>query len=136
MSLYDDEDRVSKIVNVFTLLSIVIAVLGLYGLVLINTSKKTKEIGLRRVLGAALHQIMFAVGKQLMMMVLFAVLIGGPLSYFLLENWQTNFAYSIDIDLSIVFISAALLLILAFSVLLIQTRRVTRLNPSESLRYE
>ncbi len=136
MSLYDDEDRVSKIVNVFTLLSIVIAVLGLYGLVLINISKKTKEIGLRRVLGAALHQIMFAVGKQLMIMVFFAVLIGGPLSYFLLENWQTNFAYSIDIDLSIVFISAALLLILAFSVLLIQTRRVTRLNPSESLRYE
>lgn len=136
MSLYENEERISKIVNIFTVLSILIAVLGLYGLILLNISKKTKEIGLRRVLGATLHQILFAVGRQLMILVLVAVAIGGPISYFLLENWRIGFAYSIDIDLAVIVISGGLLFLLALLVLLIQTKRVTQLNPSESLRYE
>ncbi|MEL7001223.1 MAG: FtsX-like permease family protein, partial [Bacteroidota bacterium] len=136
MSLYENEQRINKIVNVFTVLGIVIAVLGLYGLVLINISKKTKEIGLRRVLGATLHQIFFTVGKQLMILVLIAVAIGGPVSYYLLDNWRSSFAYSIDMNVTEVLISAGLLFLLAVSVLLIQTKRVTNLNPSESLRYE
>lgn len=136
MSLYENEERISKIINIFTLLGIVIAVLGLYGLVLINISKKTKEIGLRRVLGASVHQIFFAVGKQLMMLVIVAVAIGAPISYYLMDNWRASFAYSIDMNATIIFISAGLLLLLAISVLLIQTKRVTKLNPSDSLRYE
>ena len=103
---------------------------------MINISKKTKEIGLRRVLGAALPQILFAVGKQLMILVLIAVIIGGPISYLLLDNWRASFAYSLDIDVKVIVISASALFLLAVSVLLIQTRRVTKLNPSESLRYE
>ena len=136
MSLYDNEERMSKIVNIFTVLGIIIAVLGLYGLVLINISKKTKEIGLRRVLGAALYQIFFAVGKQLMILVLIAVVIGGPISYFLMDNWRASFAYGIDLNVAVIIISACLLFLLAFAVLLIQTKRVTKLNPAESLRYE
>lgn len=136
MSLYENEERISKIVNVFTVLGIVIAVLGLYGLVLINISKKTKEIGLRRVLGAALHQIFFAVGKQLMILVLIAVAIGAPVSYYLMDQWRASFAYSIDMNVAVIIISASLLFLLAFAVLFIQTKRVTKLNPSESLRYE
>ena len=80
------------------MLGIVIAVLGLYGLVLINISKKTKEIGLRRVLGAALHQIFFTVGKQLIILVLIAVAISAPVSYYLLDNWRAGFAYSFYIN--------------------------------------
>ena len=136
MELYENEDRISKIINVFTVLGIVIAVLGLYGLVLINISKKTKEIGLRRVLGAELHQIFLAVGRQLMVLVLIAIVIGGPISYFLLDKWRASFAYSIDMNVTVIFISAGLLFLLALSVLLIQTKRVTKRNPSESLRYE
>ncbi|MEM6737260.1 MAG: FtsX-like permease family protein [Bacteroidota bacterium] len=136
MALYENEERISKIINVFTVLGIVIAALGLYGLVLINISKKTKEIGLRRVLGAALHQIFFAVGKQLMILVLVAVAIGAPVSYLLLDSWRATFAYSVDMNVSEILISAGLLLLLAVSVLLIQTKRATRLNPSEVLRYE
>lgn len=136
LTLYENEERMSKIVNIFTVLGIVIAVLGLYGLVLINISKKTKEIGLRRVLGAALYQIFFAVGKQLMILILVAVVIGGPISYYLLDNWRANFAYAIDMSPVMVFIAAGLLCLLALSVIWIQTKRVTKLNPSESLRYE
>lgn len=136
LGLYKNEERISKIVNVFTLLSILIATLGLYGLVLINISKKTKEIGLRRVLGATLRQILFAVGRQLMILVIIAVVIGGPLSYFLLDKWRAGFAYSLGIDLSVIIVSAFLLFLLAIAVLVIQTRRVTKINPSESLRYE
>lgn len=136
MSLYENEKRIGKIVNIFTGLGIVIAVLGLYGLVLINISKKTKEIGLRRVLGAALPQIFYSVGKQLMILVLLAVAIGSPISYYLLDRWRASFAYSLDMNVAVIFIAAGLLLLLALSVLLIQTKRVTKLNPSESLRYE
>jgi len=136
MDLYQGEERVSKIVNIFTLLSIVIAVLGLYGLVLINISKKTKEIGLRRVLGAALHQIMFAVGRKLLILVLVAVIIGAPISYYVLDQWRSNFAYAVDINVMVIIVAACLLFLLAVSVLVIQTNRVTKINPSESLRYE
>ncbi|MFK7951509.1 MAG: FtsX-like permease family protein, partial [Ekhidna sp.] len=136
MALYENEERISKIVNIFTVLGIVIAALGLYGLVLINISKKTKEIGLRRVLGATLQQIFFSVGKQLMILILIAIVIGAPISYYLLDNWRASFAYSADINVTVIVISAGLLFLLALSVLLIQTKRVTKLNPSESLRYE
>lgn len=136
MAQYQNEQRVSKIVNVFTGLSIVIAMLGLYGLILISISKKTKEIGLRRVLGATLRQILMAVGKELVVLVVIAVLIGGPLSYLLLERWQANFAYAPAIDVIVIVAGAALLVVLALLVLFIQTKRVTTINPSESLRYE
>jgi len=107
-----------------------------YGLILISISKRTKEIGLRRVLGAALHQILFAVGKELLILVLIAVVLGGPLSYYLLSTWQANFAYTIPMDLSVIFIAGVTLFILALTVIMIQTNRVSRINPSESLRYE
>ncbi len=136
LAQYDNEQRVSKIVNVFTFLSIVIAVLGLYGLILISISKKTKEIGLRRVLGAELHQILVTVGKDLLVLVVIAILVGAPISYLVLQNWQSNFAYASSIDISVIIIAAVMLLLLAIGVVMVQTHRISKINPSESLRYE
>ncbi len=136
MTQYEGEKRVSKIVNIFTMLSIVIAVLGLYGLILISISKRTKEIGLRRVLGASLHQIVFTVGRELLLLVSVAIVIGGPMSYFLMEQWQSSFAYSIGIDVAIIALASVVLFVLAVSVLFAQMLQVAKVNPSESLRYE
>lgn len=133
---YESEYRMRTIVKGFTILSILIAILGLYGLMLIAISRKTKEIGLRRVLGASLPQVMVKVGKEFVVLVLLAIILGGPLSYLLLDRWQSNFAYAAGVDILGITIAAFSLLALAALVLIIQMERIARINPSESLRYE
>lgn len=133
---YSDDIRVGKISNIFTVLSILIAVLGLYGLVVMTLVKKTKEIGMRKVLGASLPQLLVLLGKDFLSLVFIAIVIGGPLGYFALLKWKSNFAYAADINIGLIIAASALLVIISILTIVFQTRRIAKNNPVESLRCE
>ncbi|WP_436515639.1 ABC transporter permease [Ekhidna sp. To15] len=135
-SLYDNDVRVSRVSNVFAALSIIIAVLGLYGLVMITLVRKTKEIGIRKVLGANLGQLLRLMSKEFLLLVFIAVLIGAPMSYLILMEWKAGFAYSIHIGFGLIFISSFLLILISTITIGFQTKKITKNNPVESLRWE
>lgn len=135
-ALYDDDVRISRVSNVFATLSIIIAVLGLYGLVMITIVRKTKEIGVRKVLGASLSQLLALLGKEFLVLVAIAVLIGAPISYLALMEWKAGFAYSINIGVGVILLSSILMLVISAITIGFQTKKITRNNPVESLRWE
>ncbi len=133
---YTDDFRVGKISKVFTFLSILIAVLGLYGLVVMTLVKKTKEIGMRKVLGASLNQLLILLSKDFLPLVLIAITIGGPLSYFALTKWKSNFAYAPDVSIGLIVAASLVLILISVLTILFQTRKISRNNPVDSLRCE
>lgn len=135
-ALYDDDVRVSRVSNVFAALSIIIAILGLYGLVMISLVRKTKEIGIRKVLGANLRQLLTLLSKEFLLLVIIAVLVGVPVSYLLLMEWKTGFAYSINLGIGLFLLSSILLILISVITIGFQTRKITNNNPVESLRWE
>ena len=135
-SLYDDDVRVSKVSNVFAVLSIIIAMLGLYGLVMITLVRKTKEIGIRKVLGANLTQLLTLLSKEFFLLVLVAVLIGAPVSYLALMEWKQGFAYSINIGAGLIILSSLMLILISAITIGFQTKKITKNNPVDSLRWE
>ncbi|MEP1096103.1 MAG: ABC transporter permease [Cyclobacteriaceae bacterium] len=134
--LYNDDVRVGKIAKVFTILSILIAVLGLYGLVMITLVRKTKEIGMRKVLGANLGQLLLSISKEFILLVLIAVIIGAPISYFAVLEWKEGFAYSPDMGFGLIIGASVLLLLISILTIIFQTKRISGNNPVESLRCE
>lgn len=135
-ALYDNDVRVSRVSNVFAALSIIIAVLGLYGLVMITLVRKTKEIGIRKVLGANLGQLLSLLSKEFLLLVVIAVIVGAPISYFVLMEWKAGFAYSINIGAGLILLSSFLLILISAVTIGFQTKKITRNNPVESLRWE
>ncbi|MEP1033471.1 ABC transporter permease [Ekhidna sp.] len=135
-ALYDDDVRVSRVANVFAALSIIIAILGLYGLVMISLVRKTKEIGIRKVLGASLGQLLVLLSKEFLLLVFIAVIVGAPISYFVLMEWKAGFAYSINIGVGLILFSSILLILISVITIGFQTRKITANNPVESLRWE
>lgn len=134
--LYSEDVRVGKISKVFTILSILIAVLGLYGLVMMTLVKKTREIGVRKVLGANLGQLLLAISKEFILLVLIAVVVGAPISYFVVLEWKAGFAYSTDMGFGLILGASAILLLISILTIVFQTKRISGNNPVESLRCE
>ncbi|MEO9483950.1 MAG: ABC transporter permease [Ekhidna sp.] len=135
-SLYDNDVRVSRVSNVFAALSIIIAVLGLYGLVMITLVRKTKEIGIRKVLGANLGQLLALLGKEFLVLVFIAVLVGAPVSYLALMEWKAGFAYTINIGIGLILVSSLSLVLISVLTISFQTGRISKNNPVDSLRRE
>ncbi|MEO9870245.1 ABC transporter permease [Ekhidna sp.] len=135
-SLYDDDVRVSRVSNVFATLSIIIAVLGLYGLVMITLVRKTKEIGIRKVLGANLGQLLTLLSKEFLLLVIIAVLVGAPVSYLTIMEWKSGYAYSINIGIGLILLSSFMLILISAITIGFQTRKISGNNPVESLRSE
>ncbi|MEP5611001.1 MAG: ABC transporter permease [Cyclobacteriaceae bacterium] len=134
--LYNEDIRVGKVSKIFTILSILIAVLGLYGLVMMTLVRKTREIGMRKVLGANLGQLLLSISKEFILLVLIAVVIGAPISYFAVLEWKAGFAYSIDMGFGLILGASAILLLISILTIVFQTKRISRNNPVESLRCE
>ncbi|MBR10037.1 MAG: hypothetical protein CMP48_20405, partial [Rickettsiales bacterium] len=117
-------------------IAIILAVLGLYGLVLVTLQKRTKEIGIRKVLGANVGQLLSRFGGQFILLILIASLIGLPLSYFAIQSFLQDYSYSIGMEWWVIGLSAFLMLGLCVFTVLLQTNRIAKNNPVESLRYE
>ncbi len=135
-NLYKSERRLSNVVFNFTLLSIFVACLGLFGLASYTAEQKTKEIGIRKVLGASVSGVVLLLSKQFGKLVLIANLIAWPLAYYVLHRWLQNFFYRISIGLEIFVLSAVLVLVIAFISISYQSIKAAFSNPADALRHE
>ncbi len=134
--LYESEQRTGKILTVFSALAIFIACLGLLGLASFTTEQRTKEIGIRKVMGASIANVVLLLSKEFTKWVLLANIVAWPLAYLAMNNWLQNFAYRINIPVWVFPAAAATALLIALLTVSYQTLRAALSNPVEALRYE
>lgn len=134
--LYAAEQRTGQILAIFSMLAIFIACLGLFGLASFTTEQRTKEIGIRKVLGASVTQVVGLLFKEFAKWVAIATAIAWVVSYFAVKEWLQNFAYRVDVNLLIFLTAALLALVIAFITVSYQTIRAAVANPVKALRYE
>lgn len=135
-SLHDGEEKVGELFFGFSILAIFIACLGLYGLASFATAQRTKEIGIRKVLGASVSNIVLLMGKEFMVLVGIAFLFAVPAAYFAMSRWLEIFAYRIDIGLGAFLISGIAAMLIAFLTVGYQAFIAASHNPSIALRDE
>ncbi|MGD8538476.1 MAG: ABC transporter permease [Candidatus Aminicenantes bacterium] len=133
---YKADERLSNIFSYFSILAIFIACLGLFGLASYTAEQRTKEIGIRKVLGATISGIVKLLIKEFSRWVLLANVIAWPLAYFAMKKWLQGFAYRTSIALYIFVLSATIALAIALLTVSYQALRAAKTDPINSLRYE
>jgi len=133
---YKEERRLSRIFIVFTGLSIFIACLGLFALAAFNAQNKTKEIGVRKVLGASVSQITIDLTTDFLKLVAIAILIAIPFGWYFMDMWLQDFSYRIQIGWEILSFSALLVITVAIITVSYQSVKAAIANPVKSLRTE
>jgi putative ABC transport system permease protein len=133
---YISEWRLNRLFNGFSLLSVFISCLGLFGLGAFMAEQKTKEIGIRKVLGASLSRIITLTAKEFIKCIAVANLIAWPLAYVAMRGWLQDFAYKVSIGPLVFLLSATLTLLIAFMAVSYHSIRAALANPVDSLRYE
>lgn len=134
--MYNTEKRLGKIFGYVTLLSILIACLGLFGLASFAAEQRTKEIGIRKVLGASVHNLIWLIFKEYLIWILLANLIAWPVAFYALHQWLQNFAYHVSPETWIFLLSAVFVLTVALLTVSIKALRSALSDPVETLRYE
>ena len=135
-SMYETEMKLGQSFNYFTLIAILLSCLGLLGLASYMVEKKTKEIGIRKVLGATAPNILLLLTKEFTKFVFLANLIAWPFAYFAMNKWLQNFAYRINLGLWMFIIPTLLALFMALLTISYQSIKAATANPVDSLRYE
>lgn len=133
---YEDDARWQSIVTYATFLAIIISILGLFGLAHLTTQQRTKEVGIRKVLGASLGQIVLMLNSTFAKLVLISVVVASPLAYYFIDKWLQNFAYPVDITVMLFVIPGIITFSIAFITVSVQSVKQARSNPVDSLRYE
>ncbi|MGE7777939.1 ABC transporter permease [Chitinophaga sp. NPDC101104] len=134
--MYKSEAVIGRLSTVFTILAIMIACLGLFGLAAFTAQQRTKEIGIRKVLGATVGQILVLLSKDFLRLVLVAVAIALPLAAYFMQGWLEQFSMHIELSWWIFAGTALLSLALAMMTVSYQSVRTARMNPVKSLRAE
>jgi putative ABC transport system permease protein len=133
---YKTEISLARIVNSFTLMAILISSLGLFGLSAFSAEQRTKEIGIRKVLGASIPTIVKLLSKELLVLVCIANIIAWPIAYYFMNKWLQDFAYRIELSWWIFLLSGCIALLIALITVSYQAIKAAVANPIESLRYE
>ena len=118
------------------MLSIFVACLGLFGLTAFNIEKRTKEIGVRKVLGASISNLLVMLTKDFTKWILIADIIAWPIAYYVMNKWLQNFAYRIEISWWMFILSGGVALLIALTTVSLQAIKAATINPVKSLRYE
>ena len=134
--LYRADRMMGNLVTLFASLAVLTACLGLFGLSAFSIQQRTKEIGVRKVLGASLGHILVLLSKEFSLLVVVANLIAWPAAYLIMRRWLQNFAYHADMSLIWFPAAGVLALLIAWLTVSIQTIKAARANPVGSLRYE
>ena len=134
--VYAEEQRLGKLFLYFTFLSICIACMGLFGLALYNSEMRTKEIGIRKVLGASSSQTWLLLTKEFGYLTIISIVISWPLTYYAMNKWLDTFVYRVEIPLWIFFTASGFALLIALFTVSAQTLRTSISNPVDALRYE
>ena len=134
--LYRAEQQLGTMFRYFTLLGIVIACLGLFGLASFTAEQRTKEIGIRKVLGATASQVMALLSTEFMRWIVVANVVAWPVAYFVMREWLSHFAYRTNITLAVFILSGGLSAVIALITVSFQAVKAAVANPVESLKYE
>ena len=134
--IYFNEIRTGKMLGVFSLLAIFVACMGLFGLVAFMVQSRTKEIGVRKVLGASTSHLVMLLSREFLLLILVASVVAWPIAYYLMRDWLSGFAYRTSLTVVPFVVSAMLALIIAFVTVSIQAVRAAQANPIEALRDE
>jgi putative ABC transport system permease protein len=135
-NMYKDEQRIGSIVRYASILSIFIACMGLFGLATLVVARRTKEIGIRKVLGADVKGLVGLLSKDFIVLVAIAALIAFPVAWWALNKWLQDFAYRISIEWWVFIVAAATALLIALLTVSVQAIKAAVANPVKSLRTE
>lgn len=135
-TFYETEALMLKLIQVFSALALFIGCLGLYGLVSFMAAQKTKEIGIRKVLGSSIAQIIWLFGREFARLILIAFVIATPLAWWLMKGWLADFKFRIEIGAGIFVWALLATFVIAFSTVSYQAIRAALMNPVKSLRSE
>ncbi len=135
-ALYKSEQRSSKMFTMLTLISLLVACLGLLGLSAYTIERRRKEIGVRKVLGASMNNLFVLLVKDFLLLILIAIVFGLPLVELIMRDWLNNFAYKINIGFGTILIAAIFTLLIAIFTISYQVMRASNANPVKTLRYE
>ena len=133
---YEADQRLGQIISISAMIAIFISCLGLFGLVTHIIEQRTKEIGIRKVLGASLSQIASLVPREFIPLIVIAIFIAGPFAYYIMGKWLENFAYRIDLDLWVFALAGIAALLIALTTVSIQSIRAALANPVDAIRNE
>lgn len=134
--LYKEEQQNSKLSVIFTIIAILIASLGLFGLTSYTVEQRTKEIGVRKAMGATIRDIYLLISKEILVLVTISGIIALPVIYFIARNWLQNYYYRISPGVVDFLIGFAIAIVIAVLTVSYRTIRSARANPVDSLRYE
>ncbi len=135
-TLYQSDSQMSSVVSIITVLAILIACMGLFGLSSIMISRKIKEVGIRKTLGASISQIVILLSKSFLLLILIAFVVVSPLTYFVMDDWLQNFAFKVEINLLYFLLGGIVSIAIAFGTISYHTVKASRSNPVDALRYE
>ncbi|MBN1273522.1 MAG: ABC transporter permease [Candidatus Aminicenantes bacterium] len=134
--MYVEDERLGKLFNSFSVIALIIACMGLLGLASFSTLRRTKEIGIRKILGASVSGIIFKLSHEFTKWVVVANIIAWPVAYFAMNRWLQNFAFRTGINIWVFVLSASFVLLLAIITVIYQAIKAATANPAHSLRYE
>ena len=133
---YRDEDRLANIVGTFTIIAVFLSCLGLFALISWLSVQRTKEIGIRKINGAGVTELMFLLSSEFIKLVAIAFVISCPVAWYIMHKWLQNFAYKTELTWWIFGLSGIIALGITFLTVSLQTWRAATRNPVDALRYE
>lgn len=133
---YATEEKMGTLLNIFALLTILVACLGLFGLVTFTAEQRFKEIGIRKVLGSSVSEIVAMLSKDFLMLVFISFFIAFPLGYYLMNKWLESFAYRIEMQFWLFVLAALITLLIAFGTIGWKSFKAATMNPIKALRDE
>ena len=133
---YSREKNQAKLIGAFSLLAVILSIMGLFGIVLITIHKRTKEIGIRKVNGAQIHEVMQMLNFDFIKWVFVACIIAPPIAWYAMHKWLENFAYKTTLSWWVFALAGLLALVIALLTVSFQSWKAATRNPVEALRYE
>jgi len=135
-ALYDNEEKTAVIFNIFSILAIFIAALGLLGLASFSAAQRTKEVGIRKAMGASIASVLLALSREYIWLILVATLAAWPLGYFFMKDWLQDYPARVSLEPVVFILSSLLAFFIAAVTVLLRVYQSASANPVKSLRYE
>jgi len=133
---YEEEQKIANLINTFAIIAIIIGCMGLFGLVSYMVAQRTKEIGIRKVLGANFAGILTLLSKEFGLLIFIAFSFAGPIAYYFMNSWLEDFAYRIEIGVGMFFLALTASILISLFAVGYKSARAALSNPVEALRYE
>lgn len=135
-TLYSNDEKTATVFSIFSVLAIFIAALGLLGLASFSATQRTKEVGIRKAMGASISSVLVTLSKEFIWLILIATLASWPLGYFFMQDWLQDYPIRIDLEARVFIASTVLAFLIAAITVVLRVYQSASTNPVQSLRYE